>query len=57
MNYAPITSKSKYENDIRTIYDKAIPELVNGTVDLNTAFRNMDEQINKLIAEDQAKSN
>jgi hypothetical protein len=29
---------------------------VNGNVDLNTAFRNMDEQINKLIAEDQAKS-
>ncbi|MDF2717963.1 MAG: extracellular solute-binding protein family 1, partial [Paenibacillus sp.] len=57
INYAPITSKSKYETEIRAIYDKAIPELVNGTVDLNTAFRNMDEQINKLIAEDQAKSN
>jgi multiple sugar transport system substrate-binding protein len=56
MNYAPITSKSKYEAQIRTIYDKAIPDLVNGNVDLNTAFRNMDEQINKLIAEDQAKS-
>lgn len=56
MNYAPITSKSKYETQIREIYDKAVPDLVNGKVDLNTAFRNMDEQINKLIAEDQAKS-
>lgn len=56
MNFAPITSKSKYEAGIRTIYDKAIPELVNGTVDLNTAFRNMDEQINKMIAEDEMKS-
>lgn len=56
-NFAPITAKSKYEIEIRKIYDKAIPELVNGTIDLNTSFRNIDEQINKLIAEDLAKSN
>ncbi|MDF2725965.1 MAG: extracellular solute-binding protein family 1, partial [Paenibacillus sp.] len=56
MNFAPIPAKSKYEADIRAIYDKAIPDLVNGTVDLNTAFRNMDEQINKMITEDQMKS-
>jgi multiple sugar transport system substrate-binding protein len=54
--FAPITSKSKFEGNIRTIYDKAIPDLVDGKVDLNTAFRSMDEQINKLIAEDRMKS-
>ncbi|TNJ65983.1 extracellular solute-binding protein [Paenibacillus hemerocallicola] len=54
--FAPITSKSKFEGNIRTIYDKAIPDLVDGKVDLNTAFRSMDEQINKLIAEDKMKS-
>jgi multiple sugar transport system substrate-binding protein len=56
MKYAPISPMTKYQIQIEDVFNKAIPDLYSGTVDLNTSFRNMDEQIKKLIADDIAKS-
>jgi multiple sugar transport system substrate-binding protein len=53
--FAPIPPKTKYEAQIKTIYGMPLSDLTKGAVDLNTAFRQIDEGINQLIAADQAK--
>jgi multiple sugar transport system substrate-binding protein len=53
--FAAIPPKTKYEAQIRKIYGNPLSDLTKGAVDLNTAFRQIDEQINQLIAADQTK--
>jgi len=53
--FAPITPKVTYEAKARSIYGKYVPDLAKGTIDLNTAFRQIDEEMAKLIAEEKAK--
>jgi multiple sugar transport system substrate-binding protein len=44
--------KSAIENKARTAYAKPVADLTDGKVDLNTAFRQIDEEMNKIIAEE-----
>lgn len=53
--FAPITPKEKYEAKAREIYSKPLSSLVEGNSDLNTAFRQIDEEMNKMIAAEKAK--
>lgn len=53
--FAPITPKVTYEAKARSLYGKYIPDLAKGTIDLNTAFRQIDEEMVKLIAEEKTK--
>ncbi|CAG7627632.1 ABC transporter substrate-binding protein [Paenibacillus allorhizosphaerae] len=53
--FTPIAMKTKYEAKVRDIYAKSVLELAKGTVDMNTAFRQMDDDVNKMITADKAK--
>lgn len=53
--FAPLAPRTKYEGRARHLYSLIIDDLAAGKTDMNTAFRSVDEQINKLIADDQAK--
>jgi multiple sugar transport system substrate-binding protein len=53
--FTPSAPKTKYETNARDIYFKPVADLVKGTVDMNTAFRQIDEEIDQMVAEDKAK--
>ncbi|TNJ63462.1 extracellular solute-binding protein [Paenibacillus hemerocallicola] len=48
---APIASKSKYQLSVEGMLTKRIPDIVKGTVDLNTALREAAEEADKAVAE------
>jgi multiple sugar transport system substrate-binding protein len=48
---APIAAKSKYQLSVEGILTKRIPDIVKGTVDLNTALREAAEEADKAVAE------
>jgi len=48
---APIAPKSKYQLSVEGILTKRIPDIVKGTVDLNTALREAAEEADKAVAE------
>lgn len=47
--------KSVIENKARTVYAKPLPDITSGKIDLNTAFRQVEEEMNKLIAEEMSR--
>lgn len=53
--FAPIPPKAPYDSNLVTLYSKYVLDLERGTVDINTAFRNMEEESVKAIAEYKAK--
>jgi hypothetical protein len=47
--------KTKYDSKAQPIYNKYVPNIAKGEMDLNTAFRSIDEDMNKMIGEEKAK--
>ncbi|MDF2661304.1 MAG: extracellular solute-binding protein family 1 [Paenibacillus sp.] len=54
-DFAPLSYKSVYELGIEGIYRPLIPDIATGKVDLNTGLRNIQELVEKYIAEQQKK--
>ncbi|CAG7627489.1 ABC transporter substrate-binding protein [Paenibacillus allorhizosphaerae] len=53
--FSPIAPKTKYETKARTIFAKPTVDLGSDKIDMNTAFRQIDEETSKMIAEEKAK--
>jgi multiple sugar transport system substrate-binding protein len=49
--FAPISPKTLYDADAERAYRDQIAELAIGKTDLNTAFRVIEETVNKAVAE------
>jgi ABC-type glycerol-3-phosphate transport system substrate-binding protein len=49
--FAPIPPKTSYETMARQAYEKPLSDLTKGVLDINTAFRQIDEELTKQIAE------
>ncbi|MDB5083769.1 MAG: hypothetical protein JWN30_655 [Bacilli bacterium] len=47
--FAPISYKSRFDSAVEKTYSSIIPQLAEGTVDINTAFRDTEQQANKAI--------
>ncbi|MDF2726410.1 MAG: extracellular solute-binding protein family 1, partial [Paenibacillus sp.] len=54
-DFAPLSYKSIYELGIENIYRPLIPDIATGKVDLNTGLRNIQEQVEKYLAEQKSK--
>ncbi|MDF2717863.1 MAG: extracellular solute-binding protein family 1, partial [Paenibacillus sp.] len=55
LKFTPSAPKSAIENKARTAYAKPVVDLAAEKLDLNTAFRQVDEELNKIIAEEMAR--
>jgi multiple sugar transport system substrate-binding protein len=55
LKFTPVAPKSAIENKARTAFAKPVVQLVDEKLDLNTAFRQVDEEMNKIIAEEMAR--
>ncbi|WP_158606674.1 ABC transporter substrate-binding protein [Paenibacillus ginsengarvi] len=53
--FSPMPDKTKYDSKAQPIYNKYVPNIAKGEMDLNTAFRSIDEDMSKMIAEEKAK--
>jgi multiple sugar transport system substrate-binding protein len=53
--FSDIPPMTAYDADALKIYQEPLNSLAEGTMDLNTAFRQIDEKTSKMIAEKQAK--
>ncbi|MEF3310008.1 extracellular solute-binding protein [Paenibacillus sp. GYB004] len=53
--YSPIAPKTKYDANAMKIYIKYDVDLATGKVDLNTAFRQIEEETNSMIAQVKSK--
>jgi len=53
--FSPMPDKTKYDSKAQPIYNKYVPDVAKGDLDLNTAFRKIDEDMTKMIAEEKAK--
>ncbi|MEF3309685.1 extracellular solute-binding protein [Paenibacillus sp. GYB004] len=49
--FAPIPPKAPYDSNLVTLYGKYVLEMERGTIDINTAFRKVEEESVKAIAE------
>ncbi|WP_193556103.1 ABC transporter substrate-binding protein [Paenibacillus ginsengarvi] len=53
--FSPMPDKTKYDSKAQPIYNKYVPDVAKGDLDLNTAFRKIDEDMTKMIAEEKAR--
>lgn len=53
--FSPMPDKTKYDSKAQPIYNKYVTNIAKGEMDLNTAFRQIDEEMNKMISEEKAK--
>ncbi|MEF3302854.1 ABC transporter substrate-binding protein [Paenibacillus sp. GYB003] len=53
--FSPIAEKTKYDSKAQPIYNKYVPNVAKGELDLNSAFRKIDEDMTKMIAEEKTK--
>jgi multiple sugar transport system substrate-binding protein len=53
--FSDIPPMTAYDADALKIYQKPLTKLAEGTLDLNTAFRQIDEETSQMIAEKKAK--
>jgi multiple sugar transport system substrate-binding protein len=53
--FAPMPERTKYDAKATPLHSKPLVELAKGTMDMNTAFRQIDEEMKKMIAEEKAK--
>ncbi|CAG7635521.1 ABC transporter substrate-binding protein [Paenibacillus allorhizosphaerae] len=53
--YAPIPEKSKYNGVAQSMFEKVIGDLALGKTDMNTAFRTVEEEVNKAVEAEKKK--
>lgn len=53
--FSPMPDKTKYDSKAQSIYNKYVSPVAKGELDLNTAFRKIDEEMNAMIAADKGQ--
>lgn len=49
--FSPLVPQTEYSAKVYSVYNKYLTEIIGGTMDLNTAFRAMEDEAEKVIAE------